>query len=129
MRHALELARKQQLLKSDDYRFLWVTEFPLLESKLSVLSTVAHIAPLLGLLGTVNGMIRAFQVIQEKALSTGLASPGDLAHGIWMALITTAMGLTVAIPTIVAYNFIFRQIQKIKHSMERAATKVLSFYG
>ena len=102
-------------------------EFPHLEARLSILSTVAHIAPLLGLLGTVNGMIKAFQVIQEKSHATGLASPGDLAQGIWMALITTALGLAVAIPTVVAYNYIFNRVQKIKHDMEKAATKVLSF--
>ena len=102
-------------------------EFPALESKLSVLATVAHISPLLGLLGTVNGMIKAFQVIQEKSQSTGLASPGDLAQGIWMALITTALGLAVAIPTVVAYNYIFHSVEKIKHDMEKAATKALTF--
>ncbi len=102
-------------------------EFPNLEAGLSILSTVAHIAPLLGLLGTVNGMIKAFQVIQEKSQATGLASPGDLAQGIWMALITTALGLAVAIPTVVAYNYVFHRVQTIKHDMEKAATKVLSF--
>jgi len=101
-------------------------EFPHLESRLSILSTVAHIAPLLGLLGTVNGMIKAFQVIQEKSQATGLAAPGDLAQGIWMALITTALGLAVAIPTVVAYNYVFNRVQHIKHDMEKAATKVLS---
>jgi len=102
-------------------------EFPTLESGLGILSTVAHISPLLGLLGTVNGMIKAFQVIQEKSQATGLASPGDLAQGIWMALITTALGLAVAIPTIVAYNYIFHRVEKIKHDMEKAATKALTF--
>jgi biopolymer transport protein ExbB len=104
-------------------------EFPLLEAQLGVLATVAHISPLLGLLGTVNGMIKAFQVIQEKASATGLATPADLAQGIWMALITTALGLAVAIPTVVAYNYIFHQVQGIKHDMEKAATKVLSWYS
>lgn len=104
-------------------------EFPQLEAHLSVLSTVAHIAPLLGLLGTVNGMIRAFQVIQEKASATALATPGDLAQGIWMALITTALGLAVAIPTVVAYNYIYGRVQGIRHDMEKAATKVMSWYS
>ena len=104
-------------------------EFPQLEAQLGVLSTVAHIAPLLGLLGTVNGMIKSFQVIEQKATATALATPGDLAQGIWMALITTALGLAVAIPTVVAYNFIFHQVQAVKHDMEKAATKVLSWYS
>lgn len=104
-----------------------LSEFPYLESKLVILSTVAHIAPLLGLLGTVNGMIKAFQVIQETSAATGVASPGDLAQGIWMALITTALGLSVAIPTVVAYNYVAHQVGKIKTDMEKAATKALSF--
>ncbi|MBU1863613.1 MAG: MotA/TolQ/ExbB proton channel family protein [Candidatus Omnitrophica bacterium] len=102
-------------------------EFPHLESKLGIIATVAHISPLLGLLGTVNGMIRAFQVIYEKSQTTGLASPADLAQGIWTALITTALGLAVAIPSVVAYNYLFHRVQKIKHDMEKAATKVLTF--
>lgn len=104
-----------------------LAEFPKLESKLDVMSTVAHICPLLGLLGTVNGMIRAFQVIQQKAQATGLASPADLAEGIWMALITTALGLAVSIPSVVAYNYIFNKVGKVKNAMEKAATKALTY--
>ena len=118
------ISREKMQILLEDAALL---EFPRLESKLEVLSTVAHICPLLGLLGTVNGMIRAFQVIQEKSQATGLASPGDLAQGIWMALITTALGLAVAIPTLVAYNFVLHKVQKIKHDMEKAATKALTY--
>jgi len=99
-------------------------ELPIIEAKIGIISTVAHIAPLLGLLGTVNGMIKAFQVIQERAEVTGLASPADLAQGIWLALITTAMGLSVAIPAVVGYNIIMHRIRKLKQNMDQAASRI-----
>ena len=68
---------------------------------LSVLSAVAQVAPLLGLLGTVWGFIEAFQRITEAA--GGMVDPQALAGGIWKALITTALGLGVAIPSYLAY--------------------------
>ncbi|MBN1492654.1 MAG: MotA/TolQ/ExbB proton channel family protein [Candidatus Omnitrophica bacterium] len=101
-------------------------ELPKLEERLGILATVAHIAPLLGLLGTVVGMIRAFQVIQTKTQAMSFVSPADLAEGIWVALITTACGLSVAIPTVVAYNYIRHYVKVIQHDMERAASRVLA---
>jgi len=81
-------------------------EIPRLEKNLSTLATLAHISPLLGLLGTVTGMVRCFQIIQAKSTSFHPISPGDLAGGIWEALLTTVAGLVVAIPTFVAYNYL-----------------------
>ena len=101
-------------------------ELPKLEERLGILATVAHIAPLLGLLGTVIGMIRAFQAIQTKTETMNFVSTGDLAAGIWVALITTACGLSVAIPTVVAYNYIRHYVKIIQHDMERAASRVLA---
>ncbi|MBD3296671.1 MAG: MotA/TolQ/ExbB proton channel family protein, partial [Candidatus Omnitrophica bacterium] len=83
-----------------------VHEVPELEKNLGALATIAHISPLLGLLGTVTGMVRTFQVIEQKAVALMPVNPGDLAGGIWEALITTVAGLAVAIPTYVAYNFL-----------------------
>ena len=98
-------------------------EVPRLGKNLVILSTVAHITPLLGLLGTVSGMIRAFMMIQEKA---GLANPGELAQGIWVALITTAAGLVVAIPAYVAYNYLVSRVDTQVLDMERCATDVIN---
>src|SRR3990167_7257895 len=81
---------------------------PRLEKNLPVLATVAHVSPLLGLLGTVTGMVAAFQVIESKATALNPVNPGDLAGGIWEALLTTVFGLCVAIPTYVAYNYLLR---------------------
>jgi biopolymer transport protein ExbB len=102
-------------------------EIPKLEKNLSALATIAHVSPLLGLLGTVTGMVRAFQVIQAKATSFHPVSPGDLAGGIWEALITTVAGLIVAIPTFVAYNYLVNRINGFILEMEKAATELVNF--
>jgi len=101
-------------------------EVPRLEKNLGVLATIAHITPLLGLLGTVAGMIKCFQAIQAKASAFNPISPGDLAEGIWMALITTAAGLTVAIPTLVAYNYLVSRVNNFVLDMERSATELIN---
>ncbi len=103
-----------------------VHEVPRLEKNLSVLATIAHISPLLGLLGTVTGMVKAFQVIQEKATSLYPVNPGDLAGGIWEALITTVAGLSVAIPTFVAYNYFVSRVDGFVLDMEKSATDLLN---
>lgn len=101
-------------------------EVPRLEKNLPVLSTIAHITPLLGLLGTVLGMVRCFQVIQEKSASLYPVSPGDLAGGIWQALITTVVGLSIAIPTYVAYNYLVNKVDGFVLDMERSATDLIN---
>jgi len=99
-------------------------EVPRLEKHISLLATIAHVSPLLGLLGTVTGMVKAFQVIQEKSASFNPVSPGDLAGGIWEALLTTVAGLIVAIPTVVAYNYLVNKVDEFVLEMERSATEV-----
>lgn len=103
-----------------------IHEVPLLERNLGVLATIAHIAPLLGLLGTVVGMLKAFQVIEEKAMSMVPVNPGDLAGGIWEALITTVAGLSIAIPTYVAYNYLVSQVDNFVLDMEKSATELVN---
>lgn len=102
-------------------------EIPKLEKNLSALATIAHISPLLGLLGTVTGMVRCFQTIQAKATSFHPVSPGDLAGGIWEALLTTVAGLIVAIPTFVIYNYLVNRINNFILEMEKAATELVNF--
>jgi biopolymer transport protein ExbB len=101
-------------------------EVPRLEKNVAVLATIAHIAPLLGLLGTVTGMIRCFQTIQEKSSSYHPVSPGDLAGGIWEALITTVAGLTVGIPALVAYNYFVNRVNNFILDMEKSATDLVN---
>ncbi|MGB2600224.1 MAG: MotA/TolQ/ExbB proton channel family protein [Candidatus Omnitrophota bacterium] len=104
-------------------------EVPRLEKNLGVLATIAHISPLLGLLGTVTGMVHSFQVIEQKAVSLMPVNPGDLAGGIWEALITTVAGLSVAIPTYVAYNFLVSKVDGFVLEMEKSATDLVNILG
>lgn len=101
-------------------------EMPRIEKNLSALATIAHISPLLGLLGTVTGLVRCFQVIQAKASSFNPVSPGDLAGGIWEALLTTVAGLIVAIPTFVAYNYLVNRVNQFILEMEKSSTELVN---
>lgn len=101
-------------------------EIPRLEKHLPILATIAHITPLLGLLGTVTGMIRSFQIIQAKAASMAPVNPGDLAGGIWEALLATVAGLSVAIPAYVAYNYLTSQVDGFVYDMEKSAMDLVN---
>lgn len=96
-------------------------ELPSVEQHLRWLSTLAQVSTLLGLLGTVTGLVQAFQIIQVKTAGGSPVSPGDLAGGVWEALITTVAGLTVAIPTILAYNYFASRVAEVQFQMEKAA--------
>ncbi len=104
-------------------------EVPRLEKNLGILATIAHISPLLGLLGTVTGMVQAFQVIEQKSASLMPVNPGDLAGGIWEALVTTVAGLAVAIPAYVAYNFLVSKVDGFVLEMEKSATDLINVLG
>ena len=88
---------------------------------LDALGTIATISPLLGLLGTVFGMIEVFDVITVK----GNRDPSVLAHGISVALITTAAGLSVAIPTYVCYRYFCGRVDTLVVTMEQEALKLV----
>lgn len=90
-----------------------------LEKRIDLLATIAGVAPMLGFLGTVTGMIDAFQQIQSLQ---GNVNPSVLAGGIWEALLSTAFGLVVGIIAIFFYNFLLGRINRAVHDMERSAT-------
>ena len=101
-----------------------LAEVPRLEERLNLLATIAQLAPLLGLLGTVLGFIQTFYLMQQHG---GLnAHVGDLAKGIWQALICTAAGLAVAIPAHAGYNYLVSRVNSIVLDMERAATEIVT---
>ncbi len=100
-------------------------ELSRLERGLSVIATVANIAPLLGFLGTVSGMINSFDALARA----GLSNPGLVAKGISEALITTATGLAVAIPMLVAYNYFTSRVSKFVLEMETSANVLLETYS
>lgn len=93
-----------------------------LEKRTDILASIAGIAPMLGFLGTVLGMIEAFQQIQ--ALQGGV-NPSVLAGGIWTALVTTAAGLIVGILALAAYNFLLGRISRAVNDLELAATEFI----
>ncbi len=115
---------RQQIMESIEDASLY--EIPRIEKNLNVLATIAHITPLLGLLGSVTGMIKCFQVIQAKASGSIPVSPVDLAGGIWEALLATVAGLIVAIPTFVAYNYLVSRINNFILEMEKASTELVN---
>ena len=90
-----------------------------LEKRTDLIASAAAIAPMLGFLGTVTGMIEAFQQIQSLQ---GAVNPSALAEGIWEALITTAFGLGVGIVALFAYNFLINRIGRTVNDLERAST-------
>lgn len=98
-----------------------VIELDFLERGLTVLATIANVAPMLGFLGTVIGMILAFQAIEIA----GQVDPSLVAAGIKVALITTAAGLTIAIPVNVAYNYFVTRVDRLIADMEIGTQKVL----
>lgn len=93
-----------------------------LEQRLNWLAIIGNIAPLLGLLGTVTGMIKVFMGIQNMQ---GQVNPSALAGGIWEALITTAAGLIVAIPTIIAYHYFEDRIDDITGALKELISDIL----
>ena len=95
---------------------------PDLEENISLLGTIGYVAPLVGLLGTVLGMIEAFVQINR---TSGTASVGELSQGIYLALITTAAGLVVAIPCYLAHNFLVAQVHGLVADMERAGIETI----
>lgn len=86
-----------------------------MERNIEAMGTTASIEPLLGLLGTVTGMIQVFQKVVVSSRS-GAVDPGQLANGIWQALITTAAGLSVAIVAFIGYRFLLSRT--VRHSLE-----------
>jgi biopolymer transport protein ExbB len=97
-------------------------EIARLEKRLVALATIAQIAPLIGFLGTVMGMIQMFREIQDKVLP----SPGQLAGGVWVALLTTAAGLAVAVPSYVGYNYLVSRTRNLVLDMEKAANEIIN---
>ena len=98
-------------------------EVPRLEEKINLLATVAQIAPLLGLLGTVLGFVDIFSTVQLQGSHANIQL---LAGGIWKALISTAGGLAVSIPSYAAYNYLVSRVNSIVLDMEKAATEIIN---
>lgn len=119
LEHKQGPARVQQVMQE-----VGMTEITRLEKHLGLLLTLAQTAPMLGLLGTVLGMMQTLYTIHQKA---PLVLAGDLGGGLWQALITTAAGLVVAIPAYAGYNFLVFLVERVVVDMERTVGEVSVF--
>lgn len=108
--------RRNEALKREGGRLLAE-----LDQRMRLLATVAHVAPLLGLLGTVLGLVTSFQALGE---SGGLVQPGELAGGIWAALITTVFGLSIGIPCMVAHHYFHSLTDRAARQMKELVSEL-----
>ena len=99
-----------------------ILEVPQLERNLVVLSTIYQVSPLFGLLGTVTGMVRAFTAIALK----GTGDPQLLAGGISEALLTTVIGLTIAIPVMIAYQYLVSRVDRHILEIQQVSTEIVN---
>ena len=98
-------------------------EIPKLERNLPILSSLAYVAPLVGLLGTLLGLLDAFQVLSAHG---GYATTADLAHSVYESLLNAAAGLAVAIPAFLAHSYLTSRVNYIIHDMERGGIEVVN---
>lgn len=98
-------------------------EVPKLERNLALLTTIAYIAPLLGLLGTLLGLLSTFESI---AAQSGYATATDISDGVYASLLSSAVSLGVAIPAFVAFSYLSARVNSIIHDMERVGIEILS---
>lgn len=99
-------------------------ELKRMESGLPTLAILGNTAPLLGLLGTILGMIKAFMVIEQAG---GKVDAAALAGGIWEAMITTGVGLSVAIPLLILLHFLEGLVERRAHAMDRCISLVTEY--
>jgi biopolymer transport protein ExbB len=98
-------------------------EVPRLERYLSVLHGIAHATPLIGLLGTILGLMNTFTRLNSE---NGYVTPADVANGVFLALITSALGLVVAIPSYLFYSFLAAKARHLMHDLERAGIEIVN---
>jgi biopolymer transport protein ExbB len=97
-------------------------EVPRLERNLALLGTIAYATPLIGLLGTILGLLSAFQQISSHG---GYATAAEIAGGVYESLLTSAAALTVAIPAFVAHSYLSARVSSVLHDIERAAIETI----
>ncbi len=122
----LENLKQNDSLRVDLIKRQGSIEIEKVERWLRALSSIAHIAPLMGLLGTVLGMVAAFAQID---MNQGIVEAGDLAAGIWEALLTTVFGLTVAIPCMASFHAFEGFADKVSRQMQFLVTSLDECFG
>lgn len=123
-----ELARgdADQATLKEELERLALARLNVLRAQLPALEFIGTLTPLLGLLGTVLGMIAAFRAME---LAGNQVDPAVLSGGIWQALLTTAMGLAIAIPVMAAFNWMDRKVQRVAEQINDAVTQVFTLYN
>jgi biopolymer transport protein ExbB len=124
VRVAILRADKSELELREALKDVALSEIPRLERNLTLLATVATLTPLMGLLGTVAGMIGAFQALHTVGMN---ASPSDLAGSIELALYSTAAGLSVSIPANAFYNILVDRVKGLILDMEKTSNQIVYF--
>lgn len=117
------LKHQDSSLVREETEIAAVTEVNGLRSYLRGLEAVVQVAPLLGLFGTVLGMIEAFRTVESAGSNV---NPADLAGGIWVALLTTAVGLAIAMPVSLVLHWFEGKIERTQNAIERLVTQVLT---
>lgn len=101
-----------------------LVEIPALERRIGAIGAIAHVAPLLGLLGTVLGMITTFSIIDAEG---PYVSMNMVAGGVWQALLTTAAGLAIAVPAHLAHHFLSGRVRALVNDMEWVGNEIMQF--
>jgi biopolymer transport protein ExbB len=113
---------------ADDMRFhvqeAGIVELPALERRLGAIAAIAQVAPLVGLLGTVLGMVVTFRAFEQQG---NFAMAGPLSAGMWQALLTTAGSLMLAIPAHLAYHFLSGRVRAIVRDVEWSANEIMKY--
>lgn len=122
IRGRLRSGLSEDRVREEVYR-VGADDLETLRAYLRPLEVIASLAPLLGLFGTVLGMIEAFQQLQSAGARV---DPSALSGGIWEALLTTAVGLAVAIPVVAIVNYFDRRLARLGHDMHNAVTQVFT---
>lgn len=126
LKGGLEASTQDRTQMKEAFEEVGQVEVSYLGRYIEILGTIATITPLLGLLGTVVGMIDVFRtVVDEVAVQGGGVNPASLASGIWVALITTAAGLTAAIPAFLGYKYLLAHIERLAIELEEISLLVL----
>jgi biopolymer transport protein ExbB len=98
-------------------------EIPKLERNLPILASLAYVTPLVGLLGTLLGLLDAFLVLSAHG---GYATAAELSHGVYQSLLDAASGLGVAIPALLGHSYLVSRVNDIIHDMERAGIEIVN---
>lgn len=121
--NAPEASGREEALLREEVQRVGARELEILRSHFRTLEVIGTLSPLLGLFGTVLGMIEAFRQLETAG---SRVDPAILSGGIWEALLTTAIGLAVAIPAVAALNWLERKVERLRHDMEDAATRLFT---